>query len=230
MIPLTDNHPTHHRPFLTWLILATCVVVFVLQNVSPLGFETLVIMYGLIPAYTVGGTLDPEMLNVGWNGLFSSMFMHGDVSHIAGNMLYLYVFGDNIENALYRSKGMLAGRGRYLGFYLVGGVAAALSHALLDPFSTVPMIGASGAISAVLGAYLVLYPKQPITVALPYVGITELPAYWVLGSWFGYQLLHGIAVDTSGGGVAFWAHIGGFIAGMLLIYPFGGRKRPVLWR
>ena len=223
MIPLTDNHPTHKVPFITYGLIALCVLVFVLQNTSPLGFEAVVQMYGLIPAYTVGGELDPELRNIGWEGLLTSMFMHGDVSHIAGNMLYLYVFGDNIENAL-------RGRVRYLLFYGLGGVAAAFSHMLLDPASTVPMIGASGAISAVLGAYLVLYPGQRITVAAPYVGITQMPAYVVLGLWFGYQLLHGIMTDPEGGGVAFWAHIGGFVAGAALIYPFGGRRRPVLWR
>ena len=230
MIPLSDNHPTHHRPFATWVMIAMCVVVFILQTASPLGFETVVNMYGLKPAYTVGGGYDPDLQNIGWAAVLSSMFMHGDVTHIAGNMWFLFVFGDNIENALYRSRGTLAGCGRYVVFYLLGGTVAALSHAVLDPTSTTPMIGASGAISAVLGAYLVLYPKQRITVALPYVGITTLPAFAVLGLWFGYQLLHGMLTDPTGGGVAFWAHIGGFVAGAAMILPFGGRRRPVLWR
>ncbi len=230
MIPLSDNHPTHHTPWLTYGILAACVLVFGLQVLSPLGFGTVVQLYGLIPAYTVGGMADPDGLNVGWWGVLGSMFLHGDVAHLAGNMLFLYVFGDNIENALIRSAEPMAGRLRFALFYGLGGAVAALGHALLSPASTVPMIGASGAISAVLGAYLVLYPKQPITVALPYVGITELPAWAVLGSWFGYQLLHGVATDPSGGGIAFWAHIFGFVAGIVLIYPLGGRRRPALWR
>lgn len=236
MIPLTDNHPTHSFPWLTYSLMAACIGLFGLQVASPLGFEQVVNLYGLVPAYTVGGYLPedgPMGSNIGWEALISSMFMHGSLAHLGGNMLYLWVFGDNIENALARGRSSqfinFGGRFQYLMFYGVGGVAAALSHAVLEPTSTVPMIGASGAISAVLGAYLVLYPKQPITVALPYVGITQMPAFVVLGMWFGYQLLYGLATSSEGGGVAFWAHIGGFVAGVLLIYPFGGRRRPVLW-
>jgi membrane associated rhomboid family serine protease len=230
MIPITDNHPTHHRPYFTWLMMAACIGIFGLQVGSPLGFEASVAIYGLIPAYTVGNELDPEALNVGWWGVISSMFLHGSVAHLAGNMLYLFVFGDNIENALYRTHEPLGGRARFALFYLLGGAAAALGHAYLDPLSDIPMIGASGAISAVLGGYLVLYPKQQITVALPYVGITELPAWAVLGSWFAYQLLYAAATEPGGAGVAFWAHIFGFVAGVILILPLGGRQRPVLWR
>ncbi len=230
MIPLTDNHPTHHRPYLTYAFMAACIGFFGLQVISPLGFETIVEMYGLIPGYTVGDAVDPDALNAGWWGVLSSMFLHGSVTHLAGNMLFLFVFGDNIENALVRSAEPLGGRLRYLLFYGLGGAVAALGHAWLEPASLIPMIGASGAISAVLGGYLVLYPRQPITVALPYVGITELPAYVVLGSWFGYQLLYGIATDPADAGVAFWAHIFGFVAGVILILPLGGRKRPALWR
>lgn len=230
MLPLTDNHPTHHTPWLTYVIMAACVGIFGLQVASPLGFETVVNIYGLIPAFTVGEALDPEGLNAGWGAVLSSMFLHGSVAHLAGNMLYLYVFGDNIENALYRSTEPLGCRARFALFYLAGGIAAALGHAWLEPTSTIPMIGASGAISAVLGGYLVLYPTQRITVALPYVGITELPAWAVLGSWFAYQLLYAAATEPGGAGVAFWAHIFGFVAGVLLILPFGGRRRPVLWQ
>ncbi len=221
MIPLTDNNPTHIPPLVTWLLIGLCVLVFVWHYGGAHDPHALVQAYGFIPAYTLGGELDPDSLSTGWQSIFTSMFMHGDIAHLGGNLLYLWVFGDNIEQAL--------GKAKFLLFYLLGGVAAALTQGALDPASTIPMIGASGAISAVLGAYLVLHPRQPITVALPYVGFTHLPAWAVLGSWFGYQLLYGLAVPQDGGGVAFWAHIGGFVAGVVLILPFGPRRAPRLW-
>jgi membrane associated rhomboid family serine protease len=224
MIPLTDNNPTHVPALVTWAMLGLCALVFLWQVGGAHDPQAVVYEYGFIPAFTLGGELDPEGLNSGWRGVFTSMFLHGDIAHLAGNMLYLWVFGDNIEQAL--------GRVKFLLFYLVCGVCAALTQGMLDVMSVVPMIGASGAISGILGAYLVLHPRQPITVALPYVGITHLPAWAVLGAWFGYQLLYGLAVPQEGGGVAFWAHVGGFVAGVLFILPFGGRgggRRVQLW-
>jgi membrane associated rhomboid family serine protease len=222
MIPLSDNNPTRKKSWLTWAIIALCGLVFVGQFGGSIEPDVAVQMYGFIPAFTLGGMLDPAGLNMGWSGIFSSMFMHGDIAHLGGNMLYLYVFGDNLENAL--------GRIKFGCFYCLGGVAAALAQGVLEPSSVVPMIGASGAISAVLGGYAVLYPRQPITVAMPYVGITHLPALVVLGLWFGYQLLYGLAAESGGGGVAFWAHIGGFVAGVATIKIFQPRVRPQLWR
>lgn len=237
MIPLADHNPTHQIPLVTWLFIAICVVVFCMQLTSPFGFDTVTALYGFVPAVTLysGEPIQlptgfpPEFAtglahNPGWPTVFSSMFMHGSVMHIAGNMLYLYVFGDNIENTL--------GKTRFTLFYLIGGIAAALTQALMDTASPIPMVGASGAISAILGAYLVLYPKQPITVFIPNMGLTQMPALAVLGLWFGYQLISQFA---SGGdsGVAFGAHIGGFVAGFLLIRLFKPRQQsaePTLWR
>jgi len=127
------------------------------------------------------------------------------------------VFGDNIENDL--------GRGRFLLLYLLAGLAAAFAQMAVDPSSTIPMVGASGAISGVLGAYLILHPRQPITVLVPNMGVTRMPALAVLGMWFGYQLLYGLLADASSGGVAFWAHVGGFVAGVVLVKILGRGSR-----
>jgi membrane associated rhomboid family serine protease len=144
------------------------------------------------------------------------MFLHGSWMHLIGNMLYLWVFGNNIEDIM--------GHARFILFYVVCGVLAALSHALTDPTSTVPMVGASGAISGVLGAYLLLFPHARVLLLAPIVGTTYVPAGIVLGFWFVMQLLNGGAsIGSQGGGVAFFAHIGGFITGMILIGFF---KRP----
>jgi membrane associated rhomboid family serine protease len=141
------------------------------------------------------------------------MFLHGGWMHLLGNMLYLWIFGNNIEDAM--------GHAKFVVFYILSGILAALSHALTDPSSPIPMVGASGAISAVLGAYLLLFPRAHVLVLLPTIGMTRVAAGVVLGMWFITQLISGgMSVGTTGGGVAFFAHIGGFIAGMALIGLF----------
>lgn len=228
MIPLSDNNPTHITPFFTYALIALNVLAFIGQISSPHGFEWSVYAYGFIPARLFeGAALPPEVMAASpLATLFSSMFMHGSLAHIGGNMLYLWVFGDNIENDL--------GRTRFILFYLITGVAAAMAQGLLDPTSTIPMVGASGAISGVLGGYLVLHPKQRITVLIPNAGLTQMPALLVLGMWFGYQLILGLAnMGGEGGGVAFWAHIGGFVAGLVLVKLFAigtQSSRPQLWK
>lgn len=157
------------------------------------------------------------------------MFMHGGWAHLGGNMLYLYIFGDNIENAM--------GRVRYILFYVAGGIAAALAQGLMNVHSIIPMVGASGAISAVLGAYLVLYPRQRITMISNY-GTYEMEAVYVLGLWFVYQFVFGLLGSGEGGGVAFFAHVGGFVFGLVAVKLFtlgrdtgGGAGRTIeLWR
>jgi membrane associated rhomboid family serine protease len=146
------------------------------------------------------------------------MFLHGGFMHLAGNMLYLWVFGNNIEDA--------CGHGRFLAFYLLCGVAAAFAQALPNPDSQIPMIGASGAISGVLGAYLVLFPHARVQVLVPFVifFVTTIRAGWLLAFWFAFQLLSGATADPTEGGVAFWAHAGGFVAGMALIFVFRDRN------
>ena len=152
-------------------------------------------------------------------GVFTSMFLHGGWLHLIGNMLYLWIFGNNIEDAM--------GHVRYLIFYLVCGVAASFSHILSDAQSVIPSIGASGAISGVLGAYLLLYPRAKVLVLVPLGFFTQLmhiPASIVLGLWFLLQLLSSAMSGGQGGGVAWWAHIGGFVAGVLLVALFKKRK------
>jgi membrane associated rhomboid family serine protease len=219
MLPLADHNPTRTKPVVTWVIIATCVVAFLGQLGGPNGFGWSVAAYGFIPARLfaglaspVPGAAEPAVT------LLTSMFLHGGVMHLLGNMLYLHIFGDNIENDL--------GRPRYLLLYIAAGLAAAMAQALPGPSSSVPMIGASGAISGILGAYLVLHPRQPVTVLVPNYGLTRMPAMLVLGLWFAYQLLYGFLGGNQGGGVAFWAHVGGFVAGVALIKPLMlGRPR-----
>lgn len=210
MIPLADNNPTRITPLLTYCLIALNLVAFAGQLLSPYGFEWSVAAYGLIPArlFTEFSDVAPGAASP-LTSLFTSMFLHGSIMHIAGNMLYLWVFGDNIENDL--------GRPRFLLLYLLSGLAAAAAQIATGPTSTIPMIGASGAISGILGAYLMLHPKQAITVFVPNLGLTRMPALTVLGLWFGYQLLYGFLSNPSEGGVAFFAHIGGFVAGVILV-------------
>ncbi len=192
---------------------------------------------GWVYQLSLGGRLDafiatfglvPEYWTAAWSGggdvvsatipLFSSLFLHGGWLHLIGNMLYLWVFGDNVEDKL--------GHGRFIFFYLLCGVIASLVHVAMDPHSPIPTIGASGAISGVLGAYLLLFPKARVLTLIPifiFLQVAELPALIVLGLWFVLQFVNGmmsIGMDTAGmGGVAWWAHIGGFAAGMVLVLP-----------
>ncbi|HEX5645543.1 MAG TPA: rhomboid family intramembrane serine protease [Nitrospira sp.] len=205
---------------MTIVFIVTCIGVFLYQNSLPekLG-EVFVFQYGAIPAVVFGAGSLPEEISPAFPAsltLLSSMFLHGGWMHLLGNMLYLWIFGNNIEDAM--------GHAKYVAFYLLCGVLAALSHALTDPASHIPMVGASGAISAVLGAYLLLFPRAHVLVLLPAVGMTRVAAGIVLGMWFVTQLISGgMSVGAAGGGVAFFAHIGGFVAGMALVGVF---KRP----
>lgn len=212
MIPIADHNPTRVFPLVNWLLIVACVVVFIQQISSAFPFDQIVGEYGFIPARVLGGVTDEDYdwPTAPWVTALTSMFLHGSWLHLGGNMLYLYVFGDNIENAM--------GKVRYLLFYLLGGVAAALAQGLMDTSSIVPMVGASGAISAVLGAYVVLYPRQPVTVIVPNMGVQQFPALGVLGLWFVTQFLYGVL--GSEGGVAFFAHVGGFVAGLVMVKVF----------
>lgn len=220
MIPLHDDNPTERFPIVTVLLIAVCVLIFLYQNSLPdrMG-ELFVFQYGAIPALIFGYAPLPDDVPTAIPAgltLFTSMFLHGGWMHLLGNMLYLWIFGNNIEDAM--------GHGKFLVFYVLSGILAALSHALTDLSSPIPMVGASGAISAVLGAYLLLYPHAHVLVWMMGVGIARVPAGIVLGLWFLTQLVSGgMSVGASGGGVAFFAHIGGFVAGMALVGVF---KRP----
>ncbi len=228
MIPLKDVNPTRRPAVLTIAIIVLCAVVFGYQQTRPddLSLDSrqgFICEYGLIADNLTGDpTADPvdgcDALNQEHErgtSLLTSLFLHADLLHLLFNMLFLWVFGNNIEERL--------GRLRYLPFYLLCGVLASLAQVLVDPDSQVPLIGASGAISGILGAYIVLYPKVRVwTVVLPLVFLPfKLPAWLWLGIYFVLQLVYlGGEATAGGGGVAYMAHIGGFVAGAVLIRPF----------
>lgn len=222
MIPLHDDNPTRITPIVTISLIVASTLIFFYQ--ISLGFEggqLFVYRYGAIPAVVFGHeSLPREVMAIPASfSLMTSMFLHGGFLHLIGNMLYLWIFGNNIEDAM--------GHGRFILFYLITGIVAAMSHAMIDSNSVVPMIGASGAISGILGAYLLLYPRAHVLVVVPiwiFIRFFYVPAGFVLAFWFMLQLISGTAsVGSGGGGVAWFAHIGGFIAGMVLIGFFKHR-------
>jgi membrane associated rhomboid family serine protease len=226
MIPLRDENPVASTPLVTWALMAACVLIFLWQiSLGENGFHRVLFTLGVIPAVLLGhAELPPDVAVVPPAAtVLTSMFLHAGWLHLAGNMLYLWVFGDNIEDRM--------GRLRFLLFYLVCGVAAVFAQALPAPETRVPMIGASGAISGVLGAYLLLFPRARVRVlVLVPMGfilrVIRMPAVWVLGLWFGVQLIASLMAPESEGGVAFRAHLGGFVAGLALapLFLFGRRK------
>jgi membrane associated rhomboid family serine protease len=223
VIPLRDDNPSARRPIVTVALLVSIVAVFFWQlALGPREGQAAVYALGLIPSVLFGTNQLPEELSLVPPAvtIFTSMFLHGGWMHLIGNGLYLWIFGDNVEDAM--------GHGRFLVFYLLCGVVAAMAQAVPDPGSTMPMIGASGAISGVLGAYLLLYPHARVLVGVPlgfYLHTVHMPAGVVLLLWFGLQFLSSVmaAGAEGGGGVAFRAHIGGFIAGMVLVGLFKRR-------
>lgn len=220
MIPIHDDNPAERSPIVTVAFIVACTVVFLYQASLPhKPGEALVFQYGAIPALLFGEGDLPASISIGipaYATLITSMFLHGGWFHLIGNMLYLWIFGNNVEDVM--------GHGRFVVFYLLCGILAALSHAITDPTSPIPMVGASGAISGVLGAYMLLFPRAHVFVLMPGIGMTRVAAGIVLGMWFLMQLLSGgMNIGGPGGGVAFFAHIGGFVAGMVLIGFF---KRP----
>lgn len=219
MIPLHDDNPTQITPYLTITLIVLCVLIFFWQLSLGPAQEQAIFSLGVIPAVLFDiKELPPNIATVPATlTIFTSMFLHGGWMHLIGNMLYLWIFGNNVEDVM--------GHGRFIAFYLLCGIAAVFAQALPDTHSEIPMIGASGAISGVLGAYLLLYPHARILVAIPLGFIlhtVRLPAGVVLGFWFILQLFNSVLSDGQGG-VAFGAHIGGFLMGMALI-PFFKRK------
>ena len=211
MIPLRDINPIQRTPIVTIALVALNTLVFL--------YELLLDSQGMLTTFIEHFSVVPyQLLNQPqseWLTIFTAMFMHGGWAHLLGNMLYLWIFGDNIEDRL--------GHGRFLLFYLLSGVAATFAQVAIDPNSTIPNLGASGAIAGVLGGYLLLYPRSQVT-TLVFRFVTRVPAVLVLGFWFVYQFFSGVfslsTMAVSSGGVAFFAHIGGFVAGFLLIIPF----------
>ena len=221
MLPLADHNPRRITPVVNYLLVAANVVMFLWEVSLGPYLERALFGVAFIPARFWYAPLNP--LNI--MTMFVSMFLHGGWLHLGGNMLYLWIFGDNIEDRL--------GHGNYLIFYLASGVAATLAHAVANPDSRMPSIGASGAIAGVLGAYLVLFPRQRVTTLIPifvFITVREIPAVVLLGFWFVLQLFIGVASVGANvgetGGVAYFAHVGGFVTGMVLVILMGGRRRP----
>ena len=217
MFPFRDHNPSERTPYITWCLLALNVSIFLIYFVL-LQDERLLQRFffdwGLVPARATPATF------------FTSMFLHGGFMHLAGNMLFLWVFGDNMEDQM--------GHGGFLLFYLLCGLAAASAQFLSDPSSLVPMVGASGAIAGVMGGYLLMFPKARVDILLILIiffRIIPVPAWLVLGAWFGIQLVQGSMTPSDQGGVAYWAHAGGFAAGLLMTLPLWlKRGGPVFWR
>ena len=220
MMPLRDINPSRTFPFVNITLIGLNVLAFLYELSLGPGLERFILQAAFIPSeyFAPGNTIADA------RSVLVSMFLHGGFMHLIGNMLYLWIFGDNLEDRF--------GHLRYLVFYLLSGWVATLAHGFLEPTSTMPAIGASGAISGVLGAYLVLFPRARVLTLIPlglYTRLTEMPALFVLGFWFVLQLFSGMAALTArgaqAGGVAWWAHIGGFVAGMLLSYVFSALRR-----
>ena len=220
MIPFKDDNPTTILPFVTIGLIAVNVMVFMLQVTSPVNPREIALAYGAVPNYLL--KFDAVQPIHPLLTLFTSMFMHGGLFHLGGNMLYLWIFGNNIEDKL--------GHIKFVIFYILGGIAAAYSHAFASPSSMLPMVGASGAVSGILGAYVLLFPRAKVY-TLVFFGffarVITLPAVFVIGFWIVIQFINGILSKglVNQGGVAWFAHIGGFVFGILLIKVFLGKSR-----
>lgn len=211
MFPIRDHNPSTRTPYVAYALIVANILIFISywgildepRKLAPFYYE-----WALVPALLQEGT--------GWTGLFSSMFLHGGFMHLAGNMLFLWIFGDNLEDAF--------GHLGFALFYLACGLAASGAQVLADPTSPVPIVGASGAIAGVMGGYLLLFPRAKVDVLFIFIiffKIFALRAWIMLGAWFAWQTLSGVLEgDTTGGGVAYWAHVGGFIAGVVLAAPW----------
>ena len=235
MFPLRDDNPTLRTPIVTILLIATNVIVWLYVQgggVSELALGESVCTFGAIPAEVTGRTgtfegieLDPSLPPCAFGGLtwatvVTSLFLHGSWVHLLANMWFLWLFGNNVEDSM--------GRTRFLLFYLLTGVAATGAHIAAEPGSMLPLVGASGAISGVMGAYLVLYPRiqiRTLFIVFVFLRIVPVAAWFVLLLWFGLQLLSGYLAPVGQGGVAFWAHAGGFVAGVVLVKLFEDRGR-----
>jgi len=214
MFPFRDHNPSQRLPVVTMILIGANVLVFA-GYLSMFGNERALAQfyftYGLVPAKLSAGSDVYAVL--------TSMFLHGGFMHLAGNMLFLWIFGDNLEDEM--------GHVPFLLFYIAGGVVASLAQYGANPLSRVPVVGASGAIAGVLGGYLLLFPKARVDVLIVLViffRVFTVPAWLMLGLWFGMQILGGVGADPSTGGVAYWAHAGGFVAGLVLALPVWLRR------
>ena len=230
MIPISDENPSRRTPVVTWTLIVACIAVFFWQlSVPEESSEAVIRGLGFTPRIFFARGFGEDADIRPWITLITSMFLHGGLLHLGGNMLYLWIFGNNVEDAL--------GHGRYLIFYCACGVAAALSQAASDPLGVFPMVGASGAISGVLGAYVLIFPRHRVTVIIP-LGVllypTKISSIYVVGFWFVLQLVSAAMADPSTPGVAWLAHVGGFVAGAALTpllsqFPLFGRHLRGPW-
>ena len=223
MIPLKDDNPTSGKPIVTYYLIGICVFIFLIE-LSSSSYRTGAFFYsfGLIPSVLLGNNQLSQDLYVipAFLTIFSSMFVHGGFMHLIGNMLYMWIFADNIEDNL--------GKIKFLIFYLLCGIGAAMAQVFADTSSQVPMVGASGAIGGVLGAYLINHPNARVLVLIPFGFFSQLikiRALYVLGFWFVLQFINSALSGSQGGGVAYAAHIGGFISGIILILFFNKKKK-----
>ena len=230
MLPLRDENPTVRPPILTVGLMVACVAVFLLQiGAGQSGGNEVIYRFGLIPAVFFGHDRLPDGFSQvpPFLTLFTSMFLHGGWLHLGGNMLFLWIFGNNVEDVL--------GHAKFLIFYLLSGVGAGFAQMLVDTQSQIPMVGASGAIAGILAAYMVMFPRAKV-LTLVWLGFfvttVRIAAVWFLGIWLGLQWLNALTTTDGGGGVAWWAHLGGFGAGLILLvilkppkYLFGPRHR-----
>ena len=232
MIPISDENPTRITPIVTWGLVGLCVLVFFWQLTFDEEAEQAVLLaLGFVPRYLFDQAITYRLYGIPWPWLtlITSMFLHGGFLHLGGNLLYLWIFGNNVEDAM--------GHGRYLFFYLTCGVAAALLEGVIRPHSGITMVGASGAISGVLGAYVLIYPRTRVTVIIPLGFLlypTKISALYVVGFWFLLQLLNVVSLSSDSTGTAWWAHVGGFATGMALTpvlshFPLFGRNRSGPW-
>jgi len=217
MIPLKDDNPTSEKPIVTYVIIGVCVVIFLIQfGTQSYSTGELFYSYGLIPSVLMGHNQLPMDVYAipAFLTIFTSMFMHGGFMHLIGNMLYMWIFADNIEDNL--------GPAKFITFYILSGIGAAMTQVLIDTHSSVPMVGASGAIGGVLGAYLINHPNARVLVLIPlgfFTQLIKIRALYVLGFWFVLQFI------SSGGGIAYAAHIGGFVSGIVLILFFNKKSK-----
>jgi membrane associated rhomboid family serine protease len=222
MIPFKDDNPTRTFPYITIAFIAINIFIYLLQIMSGADPKELVYSFGAIPHFLITLSSPQPISPVGT--VFTSMFMHGSLLHLGTNMLFFWIFGNNIEDEL--------GHFKFIFFYLTCGVVAAYSHALSGPASMVPMIGASGAISGILGAYILLFPRARVHTLIFlgfFIQVLRLPAVFVIGFWIVIQFINGLVSKgvANHGGVAWFAHIGGFLAGIMLIRIFIGTKRKI---
>jgi rhomboid family protein len=225
MLPLRDDQPRYSTPYVNWFLIGLNLLIFLFESLlDPDSLKILVDQFAVVPAhltaFLAGSSKYPLPAVV--LPFFTSMFLHGGWQHVILNMWALYIFGDNIEDYL--------GHFKYLGFYILTGLVAMATQVVLNPYSRVPTLGASGAIAGVMGAYFILYPRARVLTWF-FVFVMYLPAWIVLGYWFALQFLIGATTldmtrqNTTAGGIAVWAHVGGFVAGVVMIKLFGERPR-----